>query len=190
MSEILLTGAMLETSARLRRNCIGVASMDSISSNSPQDNLDENSVYARVVRVLNESAQGICTKCGEKPCHSKSSTGWCKSCHNAYARENARKNYTPEKGRNNNLRKMYGITLEEYNLMLFQQGGVCAICKQPETVIHSKTKQVQPLAVDHNHETGEVRELLCKACNMLVGYVDIDRERVKQALKYLKKHDC
>lgn len=94
-----------------------------------------------------------------------------------------------EVSRDYNLRQNYRITLEEYDLLFFQQGGVCAICKQSETQIDPYTGKVKWLAVDHNHELNQVRELLCQVCNQLVGWVEKDRELVKQAIIYLKKHD-
>jgi Recombination endonuclease VII len=88
-----------------------------------------------------------------------------------------------------NLRSKYGISKEEYNLILFRQGGVCAICKKAESAIDYKTKKAKLLAVDHNHVTGQIRELLCQRCNWIVGYIERDRERAQKILKYLKKHD-
>src|SRR6476469_6189244 len=58
--------------------------------------------------------------------------------------------------RKSHLKRTYGITFEEYDFMLDRQNGVCAICKG----VHGRR-----LAVDHNHETGKVRGLLCGSCN-------------------------
>lgn len=110
---------------------------------------------------------------------------YCKQCRKEYV--NSR--YNEEVRRDQNLWSNYRISLEDYNLMLFQQGGVCAICKQPETVIDPYTKKPKALGVDHNHQTGENRELLCHACNQLVGWIEKDREKTKKVLKYLKRHD-
>lgn len=110
---------------------------------------------------------------------------YCKECRNKQRRES----HTLEKGRARFLFKNYGITKEEYDLMLFQQGSLCAVCGQAETLIHWRTKEVQPLSVDHNHETGQVRELVCNTCNKIIGFIEQDRSKVQKALKYLKKHD-
>lgn len=66
--------------------------------------------------------------------------------------------------RNKNLVSNYGITDEEYDQLLEGQGGVCAICKRPET---KRGPQGGPrrLSVDHDHETRRVRGLLCLSCN-------------------------
>lgn len=55
------------------------------------------------------------------------------------------------------IERTYGLTAEEYDALLVQQGGRCAICRS-----RPKSKR---LAVDHNHKTGEVRGLLCSRCN-------------------------
>ncbi len=72
------------------------------------------------------------------------------------------------------LRRTYGITLAEFKAMSAAQGGVCAICEKAETKMHRG--KVQRLSVDHDHETGKVRGLLCHACNKLAGS---SREYVK-----------
>lgn len=66
----------------------------------------------------------------------------------------------PEKARRYALKRLYGITLEEYNDLLEQQGGGCALCgKTPE-------EEGQSLAVDHVHEPPyKIRGLLCRYCN-------------------------
>lgn len=63
-------------------------------------------------------------------------------------------------------RKKYGLTVERYNEMLAAQGGACAICKS--TKAGSKG---QMFAVDHCHDSGRVRGLLCIACNSRLGFV-------------------
>ena len=77
--------------------------------------------------------------------------------------------------------KLYGITLENYQAMLDAQGAVCAICQQPETSIHRDGK-VYVLAVDHDHVTGAVRGLLCKACNRGLADFHDDQKRITSAL--------
>ncbi len=72
--------------------------------------------------------------------------------------------------------------------MLAQQGGVCAACNQPETAIDPYTRQIKKLAVDHCHETGQIRELLCETCNKILGNIEKDPQRVDKLLKYLKGH--
>ena len=84
-------------------------------------------------------------------------------------RRRARHVYDPGKWKKS-LSYKYGITIEDYELMLAAQGGVCAICHQPET--SAQAGRIRRLAVDHNHETGAVRGLLCSACNTAAGVVE------------------
>ncbi len=108
---------------------------------------------------------------------------WCKSCQNAKRRQR----YTPAEGHEWNLRYHYDISLEEYNLILFRQAGVCAICKQPETAV-GRGGKVKTLAVDHDHENNNVRGLLCSRCNLMLGMIEGDPDRFKAAMKYKKYH--
>lgn len=75
------------------------------------------------------------------------------------------------------LRREYGITLEQYRAMFEAQAGACAICGKPENG--------RVLAIDHNHETGEVRGLLCGTCNLALGVVE---HYLPGALAYLAKY--
>lgn len=63
------------------------------------------------------------------------------------------------------LRRRYGISVEQYRAAVEAQGGVCAVCFQP-------CRTQQRLCVDHNHQTGEVRGLLCRRCNAGLGYLE------------------
>ena len=72
----------------------------------------------------------------------------------------------PRGSRNTKLRKNYGITLETYDALFASQGGVCAICGEPESL-------GRELSVDHVHdETKRVRGLLCSRCNVAVGHIE------------------
>ncbi|WP_431832476.1 endonuclease VII domain-containing protein [Brucella melitensis] len=123
-----------------------------------------------------------CKKCGEMKAVSefykdkKSKDGLrshCKPCHYTYYK----KDYS--KAREMNLKRLYGITLEEYEAMLLKQDGVCAICGLTERV------EGRALAVDHCHATGAVRGLLCSACNIALGKFEDDTERLRKAITYL-----
>jgi hypothetical protein len=78
------------------------------------------------------------------------------------------------------LRRDYGLTIEQYNQMFSAQGGVCAICKKPDPK--------RRLAVDHCHDTGRVRELLCIKCNSAIGKLYDDPKMLDRAAAYLRKH--
>ena len=108
---------------------------------------------------------------------------YCRDCSNAYRRSR----YSPEESFEWNLRYRYNSPIEEYNLLLTQQGGVCAICKQPETAI-GRSGKVKTLATDHDHETGKVRGLLCAECNTLLGAIENDPVRFEALMKYKQRH--
>jgi len=84
------------------------------------------------------------------------------------------------------MKKNYGITIEEYHLLLDQQNALCASCGKPErAMIRGK---LRPLAIDHNHQTGQVRGLLCSGCNSALGMLQDDPEQVRALLKYIEAH--
>jgi hypothetical protein len=81
--------------------------------------------------------------------------------------------------------KKFGLGLSDYDQMLEQQGGLCAICGREETQINTKTDKPFSLAVDHCHKTGAVRGLLCMKCNRGLGLFEDNIEVLKKALAYL-----
>lgn len=78
-------------------------------------------------------------------------------------------------------KKEYGIDEHDYRLMHMLQGGRCAICYMPEELIR------KGLVVDHNHENGQVRGLLCGACNTGLGFFKDNQDSLAQAILYLKR---
>jgi hypothetical protein len=72
--------------------------------------------------------------------------------------------------------------------MLKNQDGKCAICKQYETKVNSKSKETLMLSVDHSHRTGKVRALLCNRCNRGLGYFKDNPEFCISAANYLTEH--
>jgi hypothetical protein len=78
------------------------------------------------------------------------------------------------------LKRKYGITIDDYEAMLVAQGGGCAICHAPEPEGHS-------LHVDHDHDTGAVRGLLCFNCNAGLGKFGEDIELLSAAVVYLRR---
>jgi hypothetical protein len=91
-----------------------------------------------------------------------------------------RARYDPDK-RSESIVKSYGISLEQYDRLLAAQNGGCAICGSKE----AKTQRNGRFCLDHNHQTGEVRGLLCAPCNRGVGLLGDDPERLKKASDYL-----
>lgn len=87
-------------------------------------------------------------------------------------------------GRDQQLRGRYGIGAAEYDAMLADQGGCCAICGLPETVLRNSV--AMKLAVDHCHTTATVRGLLCGDCNNGLGRFKDDPELLRRAAAYLE----
>ena len=76
----------------------------------------------------------------------------------------------------------YGITQTDYDRMVEQQDGKCAICLKFPTVIRGCAR----LHVDHDHETGAVRGLLCSLCNLGIGKLRDSVENLTRAIAYLE----
>lgn len=97
-----------------------------------------------------------------------------------------RKARTPEESRVLSLRR-FGITVEDYDAMFEAQGGVCAGCKKPETSLDHHSGRSRRLAVDHCHESGRVRGLLCQRCNIAIGQVRDSADLLEQLAAYLRR---
>jgi len=82
-----------------------------------------------------------------------------------------------------NLKSMYGISSSEYWAMMEAQNGVCAICGQTEN-------GGKKLAVDHDHDTGAIRGLLCGACNKGLGHFQDSEKIMDAAIQYLQVAKC
>lgn len=106
---------------------------------------------------------------------------WCKKC--AARRQGDLYRNNPElrlRVNEGNIRRKYGLSPEGRKEMFEKQGGLCAICKQPET---SKNMR---LSVDHDHETGKIRGLLCSNCNTALGLLKESPGIAQAATDYLK----
>ncbi len=88
-----------------------------------------------------------------------------------------------DKIRDTTYRRLFGITIDQYQEFLENQGNCCAICKK------SQRHTGRRFAVDHNHHTGKVRGLLCEMCNRGLGHfmADYGPEFLEEAIKYLKE---
>jgi hypothetical protein len=140
--------------------------------------------YGREVQVRREVPEGhrYCPDCGDtKPLEefprSRNDSGgrgrYCKPCHTARGVESKIRLYGGT--REYHLRHRYGIGQAEFDELLAEQGGVCAICRAPE-----------PQHVDHDHRTGWVRGILCFNCNGGLGQFRDDPEHLASAITYLK----
>ncbi len=86
----------------------------------------------------------------------------------------------PKLRRQTELRRKYGMTVEEFDALLGAQENQCACCRE---------LLVQP-AVDHCHKTGRVRGLLCGPCNRALGHAREDKERCLRLAAYLEANTC
>jgi hypothetical protein len=101
-----------------------------------------------------------------------------------YQREH-RATYSMDR-KDSDLRSIFGITLAEYSLMLIEQDGKCATCRQSETA--TRNGKLKALCVDHDHKTGKVRGLLCSECNQGLGKLKENRDTLLNMIAYLDKH--
>ncbi len=108
--------------------------------------------------------------------------GYCKPCKASYMREHNRRRTSEDNMRYNLARslRLHGMTIAEYEAMLVEQGGGCTICGSIEPGQNAKR-----LLIDHCHETGRIRGLLCSSCNRGLGYFGDDPERLSRAARYL-----
>lgn len=93
-------------------------------------------------------------------------------------RERQRREDVKEQARTRLINRKYGITKKEYDGMLERQGGVCAVCQT------SSWGKKGP-HIDHCHESGDVRGLLCTRCNSAAGLLDDLPEKAFLLWRYL-----
>jgi hypothetical protein len=86
------------------------------------------------------------------------------------------------------LKRKFGITLEDYNAMFALQKGNCAVCGTKQK-IKDKYGNLRRLAVDHDHKTGKVRQLLCGPCNTSIGLIKENVKTLNKMIDYIKKHE-
>lgn len=101
----------------------------------------------------------------------------CLDCRSDWQRDHYAKPSTKAAQRDSWLRRNYGITLEQYKAMLAEQDGRCAVCRAEPGE--------RTLDVDHCHDTGVVRGLLCGSCNNGIGRFQDDADLLRAAARYL-----
>lgn len=108
------------------------------------------------------SRERVCKICNKAYVAAHTAQKWCETC-------------VPEGKQWGHLAYRYGIGKPQWEEMLCEQGGKCALCPKPAT------------DVDHDHATGKVRALLCARCNTWMQGVD-DQEWLKKAVEYKSKY--
>ena len=113
---------------------------------------------------------------------------WCRACQNSWNNKSQkiRRSTIEGKQKYNEYmrqfawnRKKIGVNPSEYDRKFFEQKGCCAICNRHQSEFNMS------LAVDHDHETGQVRGLLCVNCNLFVGRLEKEENIAKKAESYL-----
>jgi hypothetical protein len=151
--------------------------------------------------------QRVCTKCDAllpvncfyvKDRRTGRRYTWCKKCHMAlttasreplrdYEREKARRDADPEKFARYDLRrraKAMGFDPDEMEARFAAHNGVCEICgRGPRESVQAKKR----LTIDHSHETGEFRGLICHDCNILLGMARDSIKTLLSAISYLER---
>lgn len=146
----------------------------------------------------------VCVKCFKtkdleqfKKLHGSGYSSYCEACRGS-ARRSMRRIKTKEersaahkKWRTNNPKaadkrdernlKVHGLTMEEFKSMSKAQNDVCAICSKP----HDESSMFKRLHVDHCHDTGKIRGLLCSRCNTALGLFKDDVQVMQKAIDYL-----
>lgn len=84
--------------------------------------------------------------------------------------QKARRSTGEEKARS------HGLTLESYRAMLAAQDSLCGICHEP----------MARVCIDHDHQTGVVRRLLCHNCNVAIGHLRDDPQLIRAAATYIE----
>lgn len=143
----------------------------------------------------------LCNNCQKRKaideyelCNSgKNRRGTCKECRSEYGRAYRQRPEWKQQSISNARKYRYGISEEQYQKMLEEQGGKCAICKREETCLNADGT-TKNLSVDHDHNccSGEksscgkcIRALLCAGCNRGIGYMRDDVDILLDAATYL-----
>jgi hypothetical protein len=139
------------------------------------------------LKVQETSEDKVCNLCfiikplGEFYSHRQCRKGVSSGCKKCVRKDRE----SPDKKRHHRswcLNRQFGISIQEYEAMLLAQNNCCAICKV------SANKFTRQLAVDHCHETGSIRGLLCGNCNTAIGKFKDRIENLQSAAEYLRKH--
>ena len=135
------------------------------------------------------SGSSLLARCTRNECANEASDGY-KTCQRCRDTRNAWKQKNPDKvksirkkgkywyNHDAHVVKTYGLVPGQYAQMMIEQGGVCAVCGE-------ECSTGRRLAVDHDHETGKVRALLCLHCNRAVGHLKDDPVRALKLADYL-----
>lgn len=143
-----------------------------------------------------------CCRCNERPRLERTKKpgtyqSYCAICKSQYHREYYEKNREhlkergryhyrkdPDRMRDYSLRRLYGISLEEYYDLCETQGNRCFICQRTP---QEADKRHGRLHVDHDHATGAIRGLLCAPCNRALGLLSEDTQSMRRMIAYMER---
>ena len=145
--------------------------------------LNKKRDWGRVPKTSDEQGRYRCSKCREW----KEPSAFSKNKYQTTGLNYACKVCMRVETQKYNLPAKYGITTARFAEMLLAQGGKCACCGVQFKMEGNKTDRP---CVDHNHNTNEVRDLLCGRCNLAAGNVLDSSIRAEQLASYLKKWKC
>lgn len=141
----------------------------------------------RLTDVDVEAATGVCSVCGPTDVRIRKSKGH--ECMTVRRRSTAesnakrprgnRKPVTPASAWRDRLKSAYGMTLDDWHNLILEQEGRCAICNE----------QMREPNTDHCHSTGRVRGILCRPCNLGLGFFRDNEQRLAAARVYLGAED-
>jgi hypothetical protein len=154
----------------------------------------QNGLKYRYIEVSELVTSRLCSCCKKETLKDDFTKGawrlrhpYCRSCMSLATKKSKIKNRdtyeaykikTRTASRKSYLKKRWGISLDEFNKMVKFQNGKCAICKINPEILH----------IDHNHESGKVRSLLCNQCNRGIGYLKESPRIFQAAIKYINYH--
>ncbi|MFE0047556.1 endonuclease VII domain-containing protein [Streptomyces albireticuli] len=158
---------------RNRRDGLQVRCRRCVADYSARHYRRRQEAKGRAVREKPDLPAGhkLCRTCGEVKPHSE----WHRNASASDGLSTRCKACRVVQGRQSHLKRSYGITEAERDAMIAEQAGVCPICLSPD-----------PVHVDHDHDTGKVRGVLCFNCNSALGKFRDDRDTLRRAIAYLE----
>jgi hypothetical protein len=109
----------------------------------------------------------------------------CKQCKADYDRINWEVN--KRRRQSQMMFRRVGITLDQYDVILASQNGVCAICGTAPIIIDTRNGEPRRLHVDHDHLTNSIRGILCHGCNTGMGGFHDSPKLLRDAANYLER---
>jgi len=141
------------------------------------DGIKKQCPKCREIKLLSEFNKSSTTKDGQST--------WCKMCVRLNAKKWQLKNkeISSHQIRVRSLKNKFGLTIEDYEKLLKQQSGKCALCGKDK----GNSNGIR-LAVDHDHKTGKIRGLLCWSCNAGLGLLGDNIVSMKRVIDYLEEY--